>query len=216
MAIPHGIYDLKLKIGYITIGTSHNTGEFACDCLQSWWQTYGKYNYPNATSILLLCDSGGSNSARSYIFKKKLQDLVNKIGVEIRLCHYPPYTSKYNPIEHLLFPHVSRACRGVILHDVDILKGLMRKTKTKTGLQAFVSINCKIYPSEERASEEDKNNIPIVFDDYLPQWNYTVVPTIRPISPFYSLASIRDQIQETQETLKRTMQIIEEHFPEIH
>jgi hypothetical protein len=216
MAIPHGIYDLKLKTGYITIGTSHNTGEFACDCILDWWQTYGKHNYLNATSILLLCDSGGSNSARSFIFKRKLQDMVNKIGIEIRICHYPPYTSKYNPIEHLLFPHVSRACRGVILRDVDILKGLMLKTKTKTGLRAFVSINCKIYPSEERASEEDKNNILIVFDDYLPQWNYTAVPTINRISPFYSLVSIRDQIKETQETLKRTMQIIEEHFPEIY
>lgn len=105
----------------------------------------------------------------------------------------------------------------MILHDVDILKGLMLKTKTITGLQAFVSINNKIYPLEKRrALQEDKNNIPIVFDDYLPQWNYTAVPTIKRISPFCSLTSIRDQIKETQETLKRTVQIIEEHFPKIH
>jgi hypothetical protein len=80
--------------------------------------------------------------------------MVNKIGVEIRVCHFPSYASKWNPIEHLLFPHVSRACRGVILHDVDILKGLIFKTKTKTGLQVFVSINDKVYPSQERVSEE--------------------------------------------------------------
>lgn len=213
MAIPHGIYDLKLKTGYITIGISHNTSEFACDCLQSWWQIYGKHNYPKATSILLLCDSGGSNSSRSYIFKKRLQDIANQIGIEIRVCHFPPYTSKYNPIEHLLFPHVSRACSGVILHNIGMIKEFMLKTKTKNGLQVFVSINDKIYQLEKRGSKNDRCNIPIVFDNYLPQWNYTAVPEIFRISPFYSLTFIRDQLQETQSSLKRTLQIIEDHFP---
>lgn len=208
MAIPHGIYDLKRKTGYLTIGISHNTSQFACDCLFTWWQSYGKHLYPHATSILLLCDSGGSNSVKSYIFKEGIQLLANKIGVEIRCCHFPPYSSKHNPIEHLLFPHVARVCRGVILQDVNILKGLMMKTKTKTGLQVFVSVNHKFYPTEQRTTKEYKQNMTIVFDDYLPQWNYTAVPDINQISHLYSITVVRDKVYETQNLMKRTKQIL--------
>ncbi len=111
--IPHSLYDCCLNIGYIQLGTSHDTSEFACDSFRHWWYSYGQKLYPNATSILVLCDGGGSNSARYYIFKQDIQKLADEIGVEIRIAHYPPYCSKYNPIEHRLFPHVTRACQGV-------------------------------------------------------------------------------------------------------
>lgn len=97
VAIPHGIYDLALNSGYIHIGTSHDTAAFACDCLRHWWQQYGRHQYPNATSILVLCDGGGSNSSRQYLFKQELQALVNELGIEIRMAHYPPYTSRVQP-----------------------------------------------------------------------------------------------------------------------
>ena len=97
VVIPHGLYDLTLNIGYIQIGTSHDTGEFACDSIRYWWEHYGAVQYPTANSILLLCDGGGSNSSRQYLFKQDLQALVNDLGIEIRIAHYPPYTSKYNP-----------------------------------------------------------------------------------------------------------------------
>lgn len=93
VAIPHGLYDLRLNIGYVHIGTSHDTGEFACDAIRDWWQQHGRHHYPTATSILLLCDGGGSNSSRQYLFKQDLQTLVNELGIEIRIAHYPPYTS---------------------------------------------------------------------------------------------------------------------------
>ncbi len=99
---------MNYNLGYVQIGTSHDTSEFACDSINYWWLTYGSILYPLATSILLLCDGGGSNSSRSYLFKENLQNLSNKLGIEIRVAHYPPYTSKYNPIEHRLFPHISR------------------------------------------------------------------------------------------------------------
>jgi hypothetical protein len=105
--IPHGIYDAQENRGYITLGNSKDTSEFACESLKNWWNNYGKFIYPNATSILAKCDGGGSNNANHYIFKEDLQKLVNEIGIEIRIAHYPPYTSKYNPIEHRLFPHVT-------------------------------------------------------------------------------------------------------------
>ena len=112
VVIPHGLYDMKQNKGYMHLGTSHDTSEFACDCIRVWWLKYGQYDYPDADSILILCDGGGSNGSSHYIFKQDLQDLVNEIGIEIRIAHYPSYCSKWNPIEHKLFPHVTRACEG--------------------------------------------------------------------------------------------------------
>ena len=178
VAIPHGLYDLTLNIGYIQIGTSHDTSQFVCDSIRYWWQHYGSTDYESATSILLLCDAGGSNSSRQYLFKQDLQELVNELGIEIRIAHYPPYTSKYNPIEHRLFPHVSRACQGVIFESVEIVEELIAKTKTKTGLQVFTTILNGVYEIGRQVTQEFKQTMNIVFDDYLPQWNYTAVPQI--------------------------------------
>jgi hypothetical protein len=115
VVIPHGIYDMLKNEAIVNIGTSRDTSEFACDSIELWWRQNGKKAYPNATSILILMDGGGSNSSRHYIFKEDLQKLSNKLGIEIRIAHYPPYTSKWNPIEHRLFPHVTRAMQGVFL-----------------------------------------------------------------------------------------------------
>ncbi len=170
--------DLTLNIGYIQIGTSHDTSQFACDSIRYWWPHYGSTHYESATSILLLCDAGGSNSSRQYLFKQDLQNLVNELGIEIRIAHYPPYTSKYNPIEHRLFPHVSRACQGVIFESVEIVEELIAKTKTKTGLQVFTTILNGVYEIGRQVTQEFQQTMAIVFDDYLPQWNYTAVPQI--------------------------------------
>lgn len=174
--IPHGLYDLKQNIGYLHLGSSKETSEFACDCLRNWWLKHGQVDYPQATSILLLCDGGGSNSSRHYIFKQDLQALVDEIGLEIRIAHYPPYTSKYNPIEHRLFPHVTRACQGVIFSSLDLVKQLMEKTATSTGLKVFVQIIDKVYQIARQVADDFKETMTIVFDDFLPQWNYTAVP----------------------------------------
>ena len=174
--IPHSLYDLSLNVGYIHLGNSHDTGEFACDSFRHWWYTYGRQLYPNATAILALCDSGGSNSARHYLFKQDLQALADEIGIEIRVAHYPPYCSKYNPIEHRLFPHVTRACQGVIFTSMDLVKELMAKTNTTTGLQAFVHIIDKVYETGRKVAADFKETMRIVFDDFLPQWNYRAIP----------------------------------------
>ncbi len=181
VAIPHGLYDLSDNIGYIQIGTSHDTSEFACDSIRYWWNTYGKARYPLADSILLLCDGGGSNSSRYYIFKQDLQALVNELGIEIRIAHYPPYTSKYNPIEHRLFPHVSRMCQGMIFEDAQMVKELMEKATTRTGLKVFTAILDKSYQTGRKVAEDFKANMKIVFDEFLPQWNYTAKPELQVI-----------------------------------
>jgi len=174
--IPHGIYDVGRNIGYLQLGTSHDTSEFACDSFRHWWDTYGRKHYPHARSILVLCDGGGSNSALHYIFKQDLQKLADEIGVEIRIAHYPPYCSKYNPIEHRLFPHVTRACQGVVFSSIALVEELMKKTRTQTGLSAFVHVIDKVYQTGRKVVADFKKTMRIVFDEFLPRWNYRAIP----------------------------------------
>ncbi len=175
VAIPHTIYDSERNEAYVNIGTSHDTSEFACDSIRNWWYNYGKLHYPDASSILILMDGGGSNSS-SYIFKQDLQALANEIGVEIRIAHYPPYTSKWNPVEHRVFPHITRSLQGVILTSHQLAKELIEKTTTKSGLKVIASIFNRVYETGRTVVAGFKESMRIVFDDYLGQWNYTAVP----------------------------------------
>ena len=125
---------------------------------------------------MLLCDGGGSNNCRHYIFKEDLQRLVNRIEVPIRVAHYPPYCSKYNPIEHRLFPHVARAWSGVVFRSMAIVTECLRRVWTSTGLKVTYSVLDKVYQLERQASDHFLEVFPIQFEDYLPDWNYTVVP----------------------------------------
>jgi hypothetical protein len=143
--IPHGLYDLKRNRGYINLGISRDTSEFACDSIFRWWTAEGHAAYPFAQSLLLLCDGGGSNSASQFLFKQDLLALANRIGIEIRVAHYPPYTSKYNPIEHRLFPHVTRACQGIIFTSVEQVRECMAKASTRTGLSVAANIIQNVY-----------------------------------------------------------------------
>ena len=170
------MYDINRNIGYITIGTSGDTSEFACESIRRWWLDYGKVEYEGHHKVLLLCDGGGSNSSRHYIFKEDLQKLSDELKIEIRIAHYPPYTSKYNPIEHRLFPHITRALQGVIFTSVDLVNNLIRQTKTATGLKVFSSVLDKVFETKRKYAKGFKENMKIQFDDYLPHWNYVAVP----------------------------------------
>lgn len=179
VVIPHGIYDILRNEAIINIGTSRDTSEFACDSIEVWWKQNGKRSYPNATSILILMDGGGSNSSRHYIFKEDLQKLSNKLGIEIRIAHYPPYTSKWNPIEHRLFPHVTRAMQGVVFKNYKIVKQLIETTTTKNGLKVRVNIIEKVYEIGRKVKEGFKETMKIVFDNFLGKWNYTARPNLK-------------------------------------
>lgn len=176
--IPHGLYDLQRNEGYLFLGNSHDTSEFACGNLYRWWVQHGRQHYPQAGPILLLCDGGGSNNANHYLFKEDLQKLSDRIGIEIRVAHYPPYTSKHNPIEHRLFPHVTRACQGVVFDSLETVAGLMAKTRTRTGLKSFVEIVDKTYQTGRKYAEGFKQQMTIAFDSHLPKWNYTAAPSL--------------------------------------
>jgi Rhodopirellula transposase DDE domain len=176
VVIPYGLYDPKRNFGYLSVGTSHDTTEFACDSIAWWWENYGRSLYPDAHSMCLLCDGGGSNSADKYLFKEDLQKLADRLGREIRIAHYPPYCSKYNPIERRLFPHVTRACQGVIFDSVATVKRLLEKTRTATGLGVVVEVLEKVYQTGRKYAEGFKKEMKIVFDEYLPKWNYRAIP----------------------------------------
>jgi DDE family transposase len=174
--IPHGLYDVGKNRGFIHLNTSHDTSELACDSLAAWWDQQGRADYPGAEKLLLLCDGGGSNSATMYLFKEDLQKLATGLGIEIRVAHYPPYCSKHNPIEHRLFPHLTRACRGVIFRTLETVRYYMAKAETTTGLTVRVSILDKVYETGRKHAAGFKKTMKIVFDEILPKWNYRAVP----------------------------------------
>jgi hypothetical protein len=178
--IPHGLYDEPLNKAHVNLGTSCDTTEFACDSVEHWWKNYGAKDYPAATQLLLLCDGGGSNSSNSHLFKQDLQRLADSIGLEIRIAHYPPYCSKHNPIEHRAFPHVTRACEGVVFENVALVKELMQKTQTKTGLRVTADILDKVYKTGRKAAKDLQSTLNIIVDAILPQWNYALLPRTQP------------------------------------
>lgn len=172
--IPHGIYDLQHNIGYLSIGSSYETAEFIADNLLWWWDEYGIHHYPNAPHILILCDAGGGNDYRHHKFKKQMILLAEKIGIDIIICHYPPYSSKWNPIEHRLFCHVNTAMQGVVFSDYNIVKELISKTTTDTGLRVYVRLNLKEYPVGFKTNKDEVDYSKIQFNKNLPRLSYRI------------------------------------------
>lgn len=176
VAIPHGLGDVKGNDGHVSPGTSHDTGGFACGSIERWREAEGRALRRRARSILLPCDGGGSNGASRYLFKEGPQKLVDRLGTQVRVAHIPPYCSRYNPIEHRLFPHVSRACPGVIFEGVGLVKGLMEKASTSTGLRVTVDVLDQVYRTKRKYAGGFKRSMKIAFDDIMPKWNHRAVP----------------------------------------
>lgn len=175
---PHGIYDIKQNKAHVNIGISSETAEFICDSLKKWWLNNGKTDYPKANEMLVFCDAGGANSYRHHIFKVELQQLANEINMPLKIMHYPPYTSKWNPIEHRVFPHITRALEGVPLNTVAEAKCKIESAKTKTGLTVTADIIQKTYATGKKVAKDFIKNIKIKFGDSVPQLNYTISPMI--------------------------------------
>ena len=172
----YSIYDVEKNEGFVSIGSSKETSEMACNAIKEWWQQGGEKNYPNATSILILADSGGSNSSRHNIFKQDLCDLASEIGIEIRMAHYPPYTSKWNPIEHRLFPHITRALSGIMMRSYEMVKYLVEKTTTRTGLKVKAFIDDIIYETGRKIEKGFSGKNDVLHDELLPDLNYVATP----------------------------------------
>lgn len=176
MVIPHGIYDIGANTAYITLGTSKDTAKFVADNLIHIWQEYLARLYATADSWLILCDGGGSNNARHHIVKQELQRVSDTILKPLRIAHYPPYCSKYNPIEHRLFPHMTRAAAGIVFDTLDTALQAFARTSTRQGLQVKIRTTTTIYQTKRPIDEDFYTTKLIVPDEILPVWNYTIFP----------------------------------------
>jgi hypothetical protein len=174
--VPHGIYDVNENIGYVTLGLSKDTSEFVCDNLSKCWTETLQYKYPDAETMLLLCDGGGSNASAHYIVKQDLVKLAKSLNINILVAHYPPYCSKWNPIEHRLFSQITHTWSGIALKNIEFVKNLTNTTTTRTGLKVITSINQKQYLNKREVCQKFRDNIQeyITFDDKRPKWNYLI------------------------------------------
>ena len=150
--------------------------ELAADAILDYWQNYGRSRYPQAAELLLLCDGGGSNGSNRLAFKDQLQRVVDCTDLIIRVAHYPPGCSKYNPIEHRLFPHVTRQLKGLFLKSIDLFRDLARRATTTTGLRVFARTLCGLYEKGKQATVACVEELRVLFAPLLPKWNYFVLP----------------------------------------
>jgi len=176
--VPHGIYDLANNKCYLTLGKNKDTAEFMRDNIEFHWNQSLKKLYPNAEKMLILCDGGGSNSCLHHVVKEQFKKLSDSLQIEIVVAHYPAYCSKWNPIEHKAFCHITRSWQGVVFTDYQIVKELAESTKTKTGFAVEVSLNDKVYKIGNKASTDFLESKPYQSDLILPKWNYTFKPKL--------------------------------------
>lgn len=176
--VPHGIYDVATKTGYLTIGTDHDTSEFACDNIKRVWKTQLREQYPEAHTIVLLCDGGGSNASNHHIVKQDLMNLANDLNMKILVMHYPPYCSKYNPIEHRFFSQIHRSWSGAPLISIEDAVRRAAMTTTKKGLTVHVDVNSETYNISKPIDKNYKRRLgwQVIFDPNLPKWNYLIKP----------------------------------------
>jgi hypothetical protein len=171
--VPYGIYDVLRNEGFMLLTDTDDTSELVCDAVRRWWKRMGWQHYWHAESLLVLCDCGGSNGYRQNRFKEDLIDLARDLGRPIEVAHYPPGCSKYNPIERRMFCHVTRALQGVVLRSLQVARDFIRRTHTKTGLHVIVEIARHTYHKGRKASAEFLDAMPIEFNPFLPELNYT-------------------------------------------
>lgn len=171
--VPYGVFDTVRNEGLMYLACGSDTSELACDAIWRWWQRMGRRNYRHAPRLLLLSDCGGSNGYRHLRFKQDLCELAADMEVDLQMAHYPPGCSKYNPIEHRLFCHVTRAIRAVILKTIDIARDFMARTTTALGLRVVAEVAKRTYEKGRKATPNFLDNDPLKYDRFLPELNYT-------------------------------------------
>jgi hypothetical protein len=174
-AAPYGLYDSERNTGHVCVTTSHDTPDLAVDALRDWWRL-NQPHYAQSQRLMIEADGGGSNGARSRRYKKRLQDFADESGLEITVCHYPPGTSKWNPIEHRLFSQITATWSGYVLGTLQVLLGFICRTTTTTGLQVTATHFDRTYPTGLKVSKAEFQAIQLTRHDVCPQWNYTIRP----------------------------------------
>jgi transposase len=178
-ATPYGIYDLGRNSGWVSVGTDHDTAEFAVETIRRWWRSMGQPTYPQATRLLITADAGGSNGSRLRLWKMELQKLADETGLRIVVCHFPPGTSKWNKIEHRLFSYISQNWRGKPLRSFETIVSLIAATKTSTGLKVHAELNTGSYEAGIKVSDQAFAEIKMRRDEFHGDWNYEIQPRNR-------------------------------------
>ncbi|MHB8750083.1 MAG: ISAzo13 family transposase [Aggregatilineales bacterium] len=178
-AVPYGVYDLTNNRGYVYVGQSADTPQFAVEQIAAWWQPFGCHDFPTATSLLILCDAGGSNGYRPRLWKQQLQDLLaDQLGLEVTVCHYPTGASKWNPAEHRLFGPISVNWAAEPLVSFDKLLALLRETVTETGLSVEAFLVEKVYVTGLKVTQAVMKELNLIHHAVCPNWNYTIRPRV--------------------------------------
>jgi transposase len=178
-AVPYGVYDIGKNSGWVNVGISSDTAEFAVESIRQWWRKMGKKKYGKAKSLLITADSGGSNGYRLHLWKRELQIFCNQERLEVTVCHFPPGTSKWNKIEHRLFSYITKNWRGRPLLDYETVVSLIAATKTKAGLTVKVRFDKRLYEKGIKVTPEEIENLNITKHKFHGEWNYTIKPQIQ-------------------------------------
>jgi len=178
VAIPYGVYDLARDDGWVSVGLDHDTAQFAVATIERWWRRMGSRVYPGAKRLLITADGGGSNGVRNRLWKWCLQQLADKLGLEISVCHFPPGTSKWNKIEHRMFCHITENWRGRPLLSRAVVVNLIGNTRTDHGLQIKADVDEHAYPLGLHISDEQLAHINLRKSRFHGEWNYTILPTV--------------------------------------
>jgi hypothetical protein len=171
--VPYGVFDVRRNEGLMLLARGADTCDLACDAIRRWWRRLGQPHYWACSQLLLLCDCGGSNGNRQQRFKENLCYLAAELKLDIQVAHYPPGCSKYNPIEHRLFCHISRALQAVVLRSLQVARYFISRTTTATGLRVIAEVARRTYQKGLKASQHFRSNNPIALDTFLPELNYT-------------------------------------------
>ena len=172
----YGVFDLTGNQGWVSVGIDHDTSEFAVETIHQWWQRMGAPSYPEAQQRLITADAGGSNGYRTRLWKQQLQELADKTGLEITVCHFPPGTSKWNKIEHRMFCHITENWRGRPLVSLEVIVNLIANTKTEKGLTIQAGLDSKSYPKGLTVGELEMAEIKLQPAEFHGEWNYTISP----------------------------------------
>lgn len=175
---PFGVYDISNNEGFVNLGISKDTAEFAVESMSRWWLTIGKNTYPHATKLYINCDGGGSNGSKVRLFKQQIQDFANQSSLEVHISHFPPGTSKWNKIEHRLFCYISSHWRGQPLINIETIVNLIGTTTTTSGLKVICVKDDNKYKIGIKVSDKDFAKIAISKDEILPNWNYKISANI--------------------------------------
>ena len=175
-AIPYGVYDLSRNEGWVSVGTDHDTPEFAVQTLRYWWRRMGRRVYPQANRLTVTADAGGSNGARVHAWKARLQNLADETGLTITVLHYPPGTSKWNKIEHRMFCHITENWRGKPLVSLAVIVNLIGATTTTKGLRIESALDDGIYETKKKVSKEEMAGLNLRRHPFHGDWNYTITP----------------------------------------